>query len=101
MTAKASKRPPDFLSKIKQLGSLCYPLEKCINVLDLHGSDVDVFIDEFDDPDSEVANAYAKGKDASDFFLDSKLFELARGGDLKAMQLFEQRRNERDGEGSK
>lgn len=94
-------RGEEFLAKVKQLGSLCYPLEKCINVLDLQGDDVDRFIDEFDDPDSEVANAYAKGRDASDFFLDSKLFELARGGDLKAMQLFEQRRNERDGEGSK
>lgn len=60
------------------------------------------FIEDFDDPDSEVFREYAKGRDQADYYLDTKLFALARDGDMKALDKFEQRRKSRviDGEDS-
>jgi hypothetical protein len=85
-------RDSDFLSKITSMGTLGYPLEKIINVLDI--SDGDGFRIIFDDPTTHVAKAYRKGQDKAEFLVDIKLMELIKGGDLDAMKLFEERRNE-------
>ena len=80
----------DFLKKMVQVGTLGYPLSKIINVLDI--DDTKQFTKEFDDPKSKVAISYQKGVDKADFVLDSKLFDMAKGGDLKALDKYERRK---------
>ena len=73
-----------------QVGTLYYPLSKIINVLDI--DDIKQFTKDFDNPKSQVAISYQKGVDKSDFVLDSKLFDMAKGGDLKALDKYEVRK---------
>lgn len=80
----------DFLKKMVQVGTLGYPLSKIINVLDIE--DTKQFTKDFDNPKSQVAISYQKGVDKADFVLDSKLFDMAKGGDLKALDKYEVRK---------
>ena len=80
----------DFLKKMVQVGPLGYPLSKIINVLDI--DDVKQFTKDFDNPKSKVAISYQKGVDKADFVLDSKIFDMAKGGDLKALDKYEARK---------
>lgn len=80
----------DFLKKMVQVGTLGYPLSKIINVLDI--DDIKQFTKDFDNPKSQVAISYQKGVDKADFVLDSKLFDMAKGGDLKALDKYEDRK---------
>jgi len=80
----------DFLKKMVQVGTLGYPLSKIINVLDIE--DHKQFTKDFDNPKSKVAISYQKGVDKADFVLDSKLFDMAKGGDLKALDKYERRK---------
>lgn len=82
----------DFLKKMVQVGTLGYPLSKIINVLDI--DDAKQFTKDFDNPKSKVAISYQKGVDKADFVLDSKLFDMAKGGDLKALQKYEERKRD-------
>lgn len=80
----------DFLKKMVQVGTLGYPLSKIINVLDI--DDTKQFTKDFDNPKSKVAISYRKGIDKADFVLDSKLFDMAKGGNLKALEKYERRK---------
>ena len=80
----------DFLKMMVQVGTLGYPLSKIINVLDI--DDIKQFTKDFDNPKSQVAISYQKGVDKADFVLDSKLFDMAKGGDLKALEKYEVRK---------
>ena len=80
----------EFLKKMVQVGTLGYPLSKIINVLDI--DDTKQFTKDFDNPKSKVAISYQKGVDKADFVLDSKLFDMAKGGDLKALDKYEMRK---------
>jgi hypothetical protein len=82
----------DFLKKMVQVGTLGYPLSKIMNVLDI--DDAKQFTKDFDNPKSMVAISYQKGVDKADFVLDSKLFEMAKNGDLKALQKYEERKRD-------
>lgn len=82
----------DFLKKMVQVGTLGYPLSKIINVLDI--DDIKQFTKDFDNPKSKVAISYQKGVDKADFVLDSKLFDMAKGGDLKALDKYEIRKRD-------
>lgn len=80
----------DFLKKMVQVGTLGYPLSKIVNVLD--NDDTKQFTKDFYNPKSKVAISYKKGVDKADFVLDSKLFDMAKGGDLKALDKYERRK---------
>ena len=82
----------EFLKKMMQVGTLGYPPSKIVNVLEVE--DYIQFIKDFDNPISKVAIAYQKGVDIADFILDSKLFEMAKNGDLKALTKYEERKRE-------
>lgn len=84
----------DFLKKITSLGTLNYPLSKVINILDVEAADAFQFTTDFYNPASPVAIAYKKGIDKADYAIDAKLFELAKDGDKKALELYEERRYE-------
>lgn len=80
----------DFLRKIVQVGTLAYPLSKIINVLDI--DDISQFSLDFDNPNSEIYKSYQKGLDKADFLIDSKLFDMAKNGDLDALNKYEIRK---------
>lgn len=85
------KYTDDFLKKIMQCGALGYPLSKILNVLDIE-NEAEFKVD-FNNKDSEVPKSYQKGIDRADFVLDSKLFEMAKDGDLQALNKYERRRD--------
>lgn len=83
----------EFLKKIVGVGTLGYSLNKIINVLDIDEKDVEQFTEAFDKENSPVYIAYQKGVDKADYAIDMKLFEMAKGGDLKALQKYEERKD--------
>jgi hypothetical protein len=80
---------PDFLSQITSLGIVRYSLDKIVNIIDV--DDITQFEKDFNNPQSDVAKAYQKGIDRSDYDIDIRLFEMAKSGDLKALEKYEQR----------
>jgi len=84
----------DHLKKIISLGTLSYGVEKCVNVLGLE--DEEQFREDFRNPETRVYKAYQKGKDIADFAIDTKLFELAKDGDLDALAEFNERKAQRE-----
>jgi len=83
----------DQLKRLTQLGALGYGAKKCANVIEVDFTDD--FAREFHNPESEIGKAYQKGKDMADFAIDAKLFELAKAGDIKALEKLETRQYER------
>ena len=81
---------PEFLKKITTLGTLGYNIQKIINILDVPDLDQASFVADFNNPKSEVRNAFQRGVDKSDFAIDQKLFELAQSGDLKAIEKYDE-----------
>lgn len=80
----------DFLKKMVQVGTLGYPLSKIVNVLDIDNEKQ--FIKDFDNKNHPIAKAYQKGIDKADFVIDSKLFDMAKNGDLKALKEYDERK---------
>jgi len=80
----------DFLKKMVQCGTLGYPVSKIINVFDINNEEQ--FVKDFDNKNSMIYKHYQKGIDKADFILDSKLFEMAKEGDLKALAKYEERK---------
>ena len=81
----------ELLGKVTGMGMLGYDVQKIINILDIE--DEDGFMKEFNDKKSLIAKAYQKGVDKSDYIIDSKLYELAKTGDKKAIEMYEKRKN--------
>lgn len=83
-----------FLKQITSVGMLNYPISKILNIFDEELEDVQQFTLDFYNKNSEIYKAYMKGKDKSDYLIDTKLFELAKEGDLSALTKFEKRKKE-------
>ena len=81
----------EFLGKITGMGTLGYDVQKIINILDIE--DEEGFSKEFNDKKSLIAKAYQKGVDKSDYIIDTKLFEMAKAGDMKAIEMYDKRKN--------
>lgn len=82
----------DLLNKITQMGILGYPAEKIILVMEIKESDQ--FKKDFKNKNHEVFKRYQTGRAKADFAIDSKLFDMAKSGDLGALQKFEQRQHQ-------
>jgi len=85
----------EIIKKVVTLGSLGYPKEKCLNILELTTEQRMAFEQQFKQPKSTIGKAYQTGVDLADFEIDKKLYELAKTGDLKAIKEFELRKNAR------
>lgn len=83
----------EFIKKMRAVGTLGYSLNKIINVLDIDNKDIKSFTADFNNENSIIRLAYQKGVDQSDYLIDMKLFELAKKGDLKALEKYEKRKN--------
>lgn len=76
-----------IINKIIDLGKLSYPLEKCLNILQLDSEKETEFRKQFININSQVRKAYQIGVDLCDFEIDTKLYQLAKTGDMKAIAL--------------
>lgn len=75
------------IKKIIDLGKLSYPLEKCLNIIQLDQEQESEFRKQFVDSNSEVGKAYQIGKDLYDFEIETKLYHLAKTGEIKSINL--------------
>ena len=69
--------------QIINFGALGYPIEKISNIMDIKKEVLQCEIFE---------ELYQKGKDTSDFVIDLKLFEMAKAGDIKALDKLNSRK---------
>lgn len=76
---------------IIKLGHLGYPPEKCAHILELTGDEIGAFIAKMKDPSTEEAQAFQVGIDQADFEIDTKLYALAKSGDMKALETLKER----------
>lgn len=76
---------------IVNFGAFIYTSEKMANIINWPVKDI---IKLMNDKKSQFRKLYDKGRDTADYVLTLKLFELAQTGDLKALEEFENRRNE-------
>jgi len=80
----------ETLLKIEQCGVLGYPASKICSILGL--DDDGEFLNLFNDPSSRVYKSFKKGVDKGDFAIDLKIYELAKSGDLTAIERFQIRK---------
>lgn len=72
------------IEMIVNFGALGYDEKKISSIL---GRSINI-------QDQDVAKYYQKGKDMADYAIDLKLFEMAKSGDIKALEKFERRKME-------
>lgn len=75
--------------KIINCGVFDYDAEKIANILELNQNEVEI---EMKNKKSDFNKLLKKGKDISDYVIDLKLFEMAKAGDIKALEKLEQRK---------
>lgn len=75
--------------QIVNFGAFEYDNRKMANILDVAES---IVATEMKNINSEFFQLYQKGKDRSDYVIDLKLFEMAKAGDIKAIDKFESRK---------
>jgi len=71
---------------IINFGAFGYSVAKMNSIL---GEDVS---QEMADPNSQFSQLYEQGRDLADYAIDTKLFEMARGGDIKALDKLDLRK---------
>lgn len=82
----------DILRKMVSMGTLGYSTQKIINILDIENEDA--LRADLQNPESKLFKAYQKGMDKADYAVDMKLYELAKNGDLKALEKWEERKQD-------
>jgi 3-methyladenine DNA glycosylase AlkD len=80
----------DEKEMVINFGAFGYNEEQMSNII---GWDLEEVKELMKDKSSQFAKNYAAGNDKVQYVIDMKLFEMASGGDLKALQKFERRRD--------
>lgn len=75
--------------QIVNFGVFNYDARKMANILDVPQSEIEA---ELMDEDSEFSKLLQKGRDMSDYVIDLKLFEMAKAGDIKALDKLDSRK---------
>jgi len=78
--------------QIVNFGVFEYDAKKMANIL---GVDVNEIQKEMQNKNSLFSQLLQKGRDMSDYVLDLKLFEMAKSGDLKALEKLDTRKRNR------
>lgn len=83
----------EILKKVQQCGMLGYPASKITNILDIENdADINQFNIDFYTTGSIIEKNYRKGVDKAEFAIDIKLFDMAKDGDLKALEKHHERK---------
>lgn len=75
--------------QIINFGAFGYPAAKIANILGLDPLDV---LRDMDNTESDLCMLMQKGRDMADYVIDLKLFEMAKSGDIKALDKLQQRK---------
>jgi alanine dehydrogenase len=75
--------------QIVNFGVFNYNAKKIASIL---GADVPIIEQELNNKESQLSKLIEKGKDMSDYVIDLKLFEMAKSGDLKALDKLDSRK---------
>lgn len=78
--------------QIVNFGAFGYKAPKIASILGFNEKDV---ISEMSNSKSELSILLQKGKDMSDYVIDLKLFEMAKTGDIKALEKLDLRKRMR------
>ena len=68
---------------IINFGALGYHEEKMASILEV---EEEILSEAFNDKNSQFRKLYDKGKNLADYAIDLKLFEMAKAGDIKALE---------------
>jgi len=80
-----------FLEKVRSFGILGYSVEKIIDLVE--PDNIEQFITDFENSESEVYRAYRKGKTTGDYNLDKELFDKStKEHDLVANEVLNKRK---------
>lgn len=81
----------ELIDMVVSFGIVDYPLHKILNIIP---RDVDpvLFTDQFNDPTHPIHKAYRQGQDRRDYDIDITLYNMAKAGDLDALEKFERRK---------
>jgi hypothetical protein len=80
-----------FLEKVRSFGILGYSVDKIIDLAE--PDNIEQFISDFDNPESEVYRAYRKGKTTGDYNMDRELFDKStKAHDLAANEVLKNRK---------
>lgn len=78
--------------QIINCGVFDYNAQKLANILGFDKKEIE---DGMKDNESELNKLLQKGKDMSDYIIDLKLFEMAKTGDIKALDKLSERKSDR------
>lgn len=78
---------------IVNFGAFNYNAEKIASILEVN---IDIVNNELKTKNSKLKTLYQKGKDMADYVIDLKLFDLAKMGDIKAIEKLDSRKWERE-----
>ncbi len=79
--------------QIINMGVFGYSASKIANILSFNVQEVE---NELADENSQLNRLLKKGRDLSDYVIDLKLFNMAKAGDIKALEKLEKRKNIRN-----
>jgi predicted DNA-binding protein YlxM (UPF0122 family) len=75
--------------QVINFGAFDYSIEKIASILEI---DEEIVKNQFKNESSELSVLFKKGKDRADYVLDLKLFNMAKAGDIKALDKLENRK---------
>jgi len=78
--------------QVINFGVFDYDSKKIASILELDKDEVD---SELKNEESELSKLLQKGKDMADYVIDLKLFEMAKTGDIKAIEKLDYRKRMR------
>jgi len=79
--------------QVINFGVFNYDSRKIASILELDKDEVD---SELKNEESELSKLLQKGKDMADYVIDLKLFEMAKTGDIKALEKLDYRKRMRE-----
>lgn len=82
----------DQEEQIVNFGAFNYDTRKIANILGVSVSEIEKALK---DNNSHLSRLLEKGKDMCDYVIDLKLFEMAKSGDIKAIEKLEIRKRMR------
>lgn len=85
----------NYISQVRSFGALGYSPERIAKILRLSKKEALALIMRISIPSDPYAEAYANGKAVGEYNIDAELAKQAEKGDIQAIEMLEQRKNER------
>lgn len=77
------------IEQIVNFGVFDYNAKKIASILEVSKEEIE---EEFKNSESQLSKLFQKGKDMAEYVIDLKLFEMAKSGDIKALDKLDSRK---------